>query len=183
MAKTQNELSLKERQRERKGEGFVVKARGQWAKYPIGRAKRVEGPVPSPRHHALVGAPHPPQYAHTHTPAEEALHSRWGESWSSYCGEADQTVFHASFLFSLALFLPLSQGSVLCIHKPAVNPNFTVVTKRCFRSCLKFPSMCLCLLSVFLDLDRCKVLGDDLSGFGFFFFEAESCLKGQKMLD
>ena len=109
--------TLPKREKGRKGRGgdFVVKGKGVVSKIPIWEGKENIGSSSLPQRSRIFKGPIPLSM-HAHPPAEEALHSRWGESWNSYCGEADQTFFSFSF-FSLRLsfsaFAPLSRGSVL----------------------------------------------------------------------
>lgn len=155
MGETQNELRLNKRERgERKGAGVVVKAKGGSEQNAHLGGQREYGdqlPLPlPPRQHG----PHPPQNAHTHTHThgcmrtllQKRLYILDEESWSSNCGEADQTVLHAFFPSFLFLCLRLFLGALSRIYN---RPTFTFVKERLFRGCLKFSPMFLCLVAVF----------------------------------
>lgn len=155
MGETRNELRLNKRERgERKGAGVVVKQRGAVNKMPIWEGKENMGTsshspcppdntVPIPlkmRTHT-----HTHSRMHTHTPAEEALHSWWGELelqlWRSR-SDCFACLFPLVSLFCLRLFL----GALSRIYN---RPTFTFVKERLFRGCLKFSPMFLCLVAVF----------------------------------
>lgn len=113
MGETRNELRLNKRERgERKGAGVVVKQRGAVNKMPIWEGKENMGTSshsPCPPDNTVPIPLKMRTHTHTHTHGcirtllQKRLYILDEESWSSNCGEADQTVLHAfspSFLFS-----------------------------------------------------------------------------------
>lgn len=122
----------KREEREREGVGVSCgEGKGLVSKIPNWEGKEKGGPTPSPRHHEFVKPPSPSVCTHTHTSAEEALHSQWVESWSSNCAETS-----LPFRFSLCLCLHLG-----CWDKPNVDPDVTwLEVLSWFQKNLKVPS-------------------------------------------
>lgn len=122
----------KREEREREGVGVSCgEGKGLVSKIPNWEGKEKGGPTPSPRHHEFVKPPSPSVCTHTHTSAEEALHSQWVESWSSNCAETS-----LPFRFSLCLCLHLG-----CWDKPNVDPDVTwLEVLNWFQKNLKVPT-------------------------------------------
>lgn len=153
MGETQNELRLNKREREGKGKGRGLwwRQRGAVNKMPIWEGKENTGTSSHSPPDNMVPIPLRMR-AHTHTHGcmrtllQKRLYILDEESWSSNCGEADQTVLHAFFPLFLFLCLRLFLGALSHIYN---LPTFTFVKERLFRGCLKFSPMFLCLVAVF----------------------------------
>lgn len=147
-----NSAWIREREGKGKGRGLWWRQRGAVNKMPIWEGKENTGtsshsPCPPD---SMVPIPlkmraHTHSRMHAHTPAEEALHSWWGELelqlWRSR-SDCFACLFPLVSLFCLRLFL----GALSRIYN---RPTFTFVKERLFRGCLKFSPMFLCLVAVF----------------------------------
>lgn len=150
-----NSAWIREREGKGKGRGLWWRQRGAVNKMPIWEGKENTGTSshsPCPPDNMVPIPLKMRTHTHTHTHGcmrtllQKRLYILDEESWSSNCGEADQTVLHAFFPSFLFLCLRLFLGALSRIYN---RPTFTFVKERLFQGCLKFSPMFLCLVAVF----------------------------------